>query len=183
MEMTNLNTLKSILQRYKLAHRTLGEDDIEIGGGNNIQYLKRYYFYAPFAIGCTIILIGFLVDFILFQFCGVPFLLYAVYGIGQIVIRRKENRNTILILNGEIRISMNDRVTTLIPEKIKNYEIKMEDELHLGQLVIRDNNNHEHLILELIDDELATLKVNLDFIKGFIQDKVNATNTRKAQDL
>lgn len=186
MEISNLNTLKSILKRYKFAYRMFGEDDVEIGGGYNIKYVKRYYFFVPFVIGCTIFLIGFLVDFILFQFCSVPFLLYAVYGIGQIVIRIKDNRNTILIGNGEIRISMNDRVTTLIPEKITDYEIKMQDsdnELHVGQLFIKDTKNTEHLILELIDDELATLKVNLAFIKEFIQRKVNATNTGKVQDL
>lgn len=180
MEISYINRFISILNRYKLAHRTLGVDDVELGGGHNIKFLKRYYFFIPLVIGSIIIITGFLIDFILLKFCGVPFLLYAIYGIGQINIAIKENRNTTVISNGEIKISNNDIVTTLYSKDIKEYEIKMEsldDELQLGDLLLIDIENNEHLILTLIDDELRILKDNLDFLKDFIQTKMNVTDT------
>jgi hypothetical protein len=176
--------IKSILNRYKLAHRSLDVDDIEIGGGNNIEYLKLYYLYLPLVIGSIIILVGFIIDFNLFKVCGVPFLLYAVYGLGQINMAIRNNRNTTIISNGEIRISMNDVVTTLNSNYIKDYKIKMEpydDTMYVGHLLIIDKENKQHLILRLIDDELSTLKDNLNFINDFIQFKMNATNTRLAK--
>jgi len=185
MEISNINRLKSILQRYKLAHRTLDIHDIEIGGGNNIKYLKLYYFYLPLAIGSIIVITGFLIDFMLLVFCGFPFLLYAVYGIGQINIAIKENRNTTVIGNGEIRISNNDVVNTLNSQNIKDYKIKTErldDEMHLSELLIIDKENNEQMLLTLIDDELSILEDNMKFIKDFIQIKINATNTRLAQE-
>lgn len=181
MEISNLNRFKSILNRYKLTHRTLGEDSIEIGGGHNIKSLKLYYFYLPLAIGSIIVLIGFLIDFILFKFCGVPFLLYAVYGISQINNALKENRNTTIIGNGEIRISMNDIVSRLNSRNIKDYEIKnerLDDEFHLFQFLIIDKENNEHMLLSLIDDEQSILNDNMLFLKEFIQKKMNATNIR-----
>lgn len=179
MEISNLNSLRSILSRYKLAHRKLGEGDIEIGGGHNIKYLKLYYFYLPLLIGSIIIITGFLFDFILFKFCGVPFLLYAVYGIGQINNAINENRNTTVISNGEIKISMNDVVTTLNSKNIEDYKIKMkslDEELQLSEFIMIDKENNEHLILTLIDDDLSILKDNFDFLKEFIQSKMNVTN-------
>lgn len=180
MEISNLNRFESILDRYKLAHRTLGEDGIEIGGGHNIKSFKLYYFYLPLVIGSIIVLIGFLIDFILLKFCGVPFLLYAVYGINQIKNALKENRNTTIIENGEIRISMNDIVSVLNSRNIKGYEIKSEpldDEFHLFHFLIIDQENNEHMLLTLIDDELSILRDNMQFLKDFIQKKMNATNT------
>lgn len=177
--------IKSIFNRYKLAHRILDDDDVEIGGGHNIKYLKRYYFYIPLIIGSAIVLVGFLTDFILFKLCGVPFLLYAVYGIGQINIAIKENRNTTIISNGEIRISKNDRVILFNTLNIKNFEVKIEpldDEMHLSELLIIDKENNEQMLLTLIDDELTILENNMKIIKDYIQKKINATNTRLAQE-
>jgi hypothetical protein len=184
MEISKLNTLSSILSRYKLAHRRFNDDDVEIGGGHNIKYLKLNYFYLPLIIGIAIVLIGFLVDFILLKFCGVPFLLYAVYGIRQINIAIKENRNTTIISNGEIRISTNDKSSFLNSQNIANYEIKTEqldDEMHMSEIIILDKETNEHILLTLIDDDLPILEDNIKFIKDFIQTKINATNTRLAQ--
>lgn len=177
--------IESILNRYKLAHRILNDNDIEIGGGHNINYLKRYYFYIPLIIGSIIVISGFLIDFILLKFCGVPFLLYAVYGIGQINIAIKENRNTTVICNGEIRISKNDRVILFNTLNIKNFEVKIEpldDEMHLSELLIIDIENNEQMLLTLIDDELAILENNMKFIKEFIEKKINTPYTRLGKE-
>jgi hypothetical protein len=185
MEKSKLNTLSSILSRYKLAHRRINNDDVEIGGGHNLKYLKLYYFYLPIIIGSVIVLIGFISDFILFKFCGVPFLLYAVYGLAQINNAIKENRNTTIISNGEVSISKNDRKSILNLRDIKNYEIKTErldNGMHISELLISDNENNEHMFLTLIDDELPILAENMKFIKDFIQVKMNATNTRMEQE-
>ena len=181
METSNLIRFKSILNRYKLAYRALDDDYIEIGGGHNIKYLKLYYFYLPFGIGSIIVLIGFLIDFIIFKFCGLPFLLYAIYGISQINIAIKENRNTTVVRNGEIRISMNDTVNVLSAKNIRDYEIKTErldDKLHLCEFSIIDKKNNKFMFLTLIDDELSILKENMKFLKEFIQANMNATNIK-----
>lgn len=185
MEISKLNTLSSILRRYKLAHRRINDDDVEIGGGLNIKYLKRYYFYLPLIIGIVIVLIGFLADFILFKFCGVPFLLYSVYGIVQINIAIKENRNTTIISNGEIRISTNDKSSMLNSHNIESFVIKTEqldDEMNLSKIIIIDKEKKEHMFLALIDDELPILEENMKFIKDFIKAKINAINTPLAQE-
>lgn len=184
MEISNINRLKSILQRYKLAYRTLDMHDIEIGGGNNIKYLKVYYFYLPLTIGSVIVITGFIIDFMLLVFCGFPFLLYAVYGIGQINIAIKENRNTTIIRNGEIRISNNDVVTTLNSQNITDFKIKTErldDKMHLSEILIIDKENNEQMLLTLIDDELSILEDNMKFIIDFILIKINSTNTGQGQ--
>lgn len=172
-----LSRLKTIFNRYKLALQVFNKDDLEIGGGNNIKLLKLYYLYLPFIIGSSIIIIGFLFDFVLFKFCGIPFLLYAVYGFGQVNNAIKDNLNTTTIKNGEIRISMNQVVTILKPKYIKNYEIQMEsiiEDMYQGQLLITDIENNEHILLLLIDNEPTVLKDNLDFLNHFIQTKMNA---------
>ena len=175
MEISNLNRLKSLLKRYKLKHRTFGEDDIEIGGGNNIKYLQLYYLYIPFAIASTIILIGFLIDFIFLMFCSAPFLLYVLYGFFQISNAIKDNQNTTIIKNGEIRISINNMVKILNSENIKNYEIKSEckdDKIYKGQLMITDSKNNQYIILILVDDEQTILNENLEYLINFIQTKM-----------
>jgi len=185
MEISKLNTLSSILRRYNLAHRRINDDNVEIGGGHNIKYLKRYYFYLPLIIGIGIVLIGFLADFILFKFCGVPFFLYAVYGIVQINIAIKENSNTTIISNGEIRISTNDKSILLNSHNIENFLIKTEqldDEMNLSKIIIIDKEKKEHMFLALIDDELSILEKNMKFIKDFIKTKINSTNTCMAQE-
>ena len=185
METSNLNRFKSILKRYKLANRTLGEDEIEIGGGHNIKYLKLYYFYLPLLIGSIIVLIGFLINFIFIAFCSAPFFIYTVYGIGQVNMAMNENRNTTIIGNGEIRISINDIVSVLNSQNIKDYKITTEaldDELHLSQFLIIDKENNEQILLTLIDHKTSILKDNMTFLKDFIQAKINITNTPLAQE-
>ncbi len=174
--METLNRLKTIFNRYKLAFRTLNEEDLEIGGGNNIKFIRFYYLYLPFTIGAGITIIGLLVDFELFKFCGIPFLVYAVYGFGQVSNARKNNLNTTIIRNGEIRISMNQVVTTLNSKYIKNYEIKLEqldDELYKGQLQIEDTENRKYVLLTFIDNNESILNDNLNFLNLFIQTKMN----------
>lgn len=185
MDIPNIDRLNTILKRYKLDHRILNDDDIEIGGGHNIKYLKRYYFYIPLIIGSVIVLLGFLIDFIFLMFCGAPFLLYAIYGIGQINSAIKENRNTTIVNNGEIKISENDRIKVFNAQNIKRYEIKTEsldDKRHFSKLILIDKENKEQMFLILIDDELPVLEENMKFIKDFIQRKINASNTRLAQE-
>lgn len=178
METSTLNSLQSILQRYKLNFRTLNEDDIEISRRHNIKRFRIYYLYLPLSIGSIITSIGLLTDFVLLTFCGIPFLLYAVYGLGQITNAIKDNLNITTIKNGEIRISMNNVITTLSPEHIKDYDFKSEyidDEIYIGQLIITDLKNKEHIILTLIDEDLSILNGNLDFLRKFIQTKMNAS--------
>lgn len=91
MEPSKIDRLISILKRYKIAHRSQNKDDVELGGGNNIKLTKRYYFYFPLIFGSSIVIAGFLIDFILLTFCGIPFLLYAIYGIGQVNYALLEN--------------------------------------------------------------------------------------------
>lgn len=177
METPTLNRLKTIFNRYKLAFRTLNEDDLEIGGGNNINLLRFYYLYLPLLIGSIIITIGFLVDFVLFKLCGIPFLLYAVYGFAQVNHSIKNNLNTTIIRNGEIRISFNYVVTTLNSAHIKDYEIKSEyidDDLYEGQLWIKDTENRKYVLLTFMDHNESILNDNLDFLNQFIQTKMNA---------
>lgn len=179
MEISVLERLKTIFNRYKLAFRTLNEDDLEIGGGNNIKLLRFYYLYLPFAIGCGITSIGFLVDFVLFMFCGIPFLLYAVYGLTQVNNALKDNRNTTIIRDGELRISMNDIVTKLNSVHIKSCEVKSEyidDELYEGQLWLTDTENRKHVLLTLLDHNQSILNDNLDFLSQFIQTKMNTSH-------
>lgn len=170
-----LSRLKTIFNRYKLTLQVFNKDDLEIGGGNNIKLLKLYYLYSPFIIGSSIIIIGFLFDFVLFKFCGIPFLLYVVYGFGQTNNAIKNNLNTTIISNDEIRISMNDVVSTLNSKYIKNYEIKLErldDELYKGQLQIKDTENRKYILLTFIDNNESILNDNLNFINQFIQTKM-----------
>ena len=180
MEASTLNRLKTIFNRYKLSIRTLNEEDLEIGGGNNIKLLRFYYLYLPFAIGCSIIIIGFLVDFVLFKFCGIPFLLYTVYGFTQVNKALKDNQNTTIIRNDEIRISMNHVVTNLNSKYIKNCEIKLEridDELYEGKLQIKDTENRKYILLTFIDNNESILNNNLDFLNQFIQTKMNFSSS------
>jgi len=154
----------------------VGEYDIEIGGGHNTKLLKYYYFYLPLAIGSLIVFTAFLGDFILLKFSGIPFLLYAVYGLSQIRIAIKENRNTTIISKGEIRISKNDLVLVLNADSIKDYEIKVlrsGDELHEYHFLIIDTEDVAHLLLGLNDNELFELKNNMDFIKSFVYKMVH----------
>lgn len=179
METSTLDRLKTIFNRYKLALRTSNEVDVEIGGGNNIKLLRFYYLYLPLAIGCSITIIGFLVDFVLFELCGAPFILYAVYGLAQVNNALKDNRNTIIIRNNEIRISMNDVVTKLNSAHIKSYEVKSEyidDELYEGQLWLTDIENRKYVLLTLLDHNQGILNDNLDFLSQFIQTKMNTSS-------
>ncbi|MGV3610472.1 MAG: hypothetical protein ACO1N0_05960 [Fluviicola sp.] len=178
MESLTLDRLKTIFNRYKLAFRTLNEDDLEIGGGNNIKLLRFYYLYLPFAIGCGITSIGFLVDFVLLIFCGIPFLLYAVYGLTQVNNALKDNRNTTIIRDGELRISINEIVTKLNSTHIKSCEVKLEyidDELYEGQLWLTDTENRKYILLTLLDHNQSILNDNLDFLSQFIQTKMNTS--------
>ena len=178
MEDININTLNTIFNRYKLSYRILNDDYIEIGGGNNIKYLKRYYFYIPIVIGSIIILFGFLLNFILFKFSGLPFIIYSIYGLIQINIAIKENRNSTKVINNEIKISENNSIKVLNTQNIKTYEIKLEhleNKMYLSKLLIIDKENYEHMFLTLIDDNLNILENNMLFIKNLIQSKVNST--------
>ena len=178
MEDININTLNTIFNRYKLSYRILNDDYIEIGGGNNIKYLKRYYFYIPIVIGSIITLFGFLLNFILFKFSGLPFIIYSIYGLIQINIAIKENRNSTKVINNEIKISENNSIKVLNTQNIKTYEIKLEhleNKMYLSKLLIIDKENYEHMFLTLIDDNLNILENNMLFIKNLIQSKVNST--------
>lgn len=179
MESSKLNNLSYIFKRYNIAHKILNESDLEIGGGHNAKNLKRLYFYIPLIIGSVIVLIGFIFNFILFYLCSVPFFLYAIYGISQINIAIKENRNTTIISNREIRISTNDKFNFLNSHNIENYFIKTEqldDEIYISELLIKDIEKNEHLLLTLIDKELPILEKNMKFINDFIQSKLNDNN-------
>lgn len=179
MEASTLNRLKTIFNRYKLAIRTLNEDDLEIGGGNNIKLLRFYYLYLPLAIGSSITTTGFLVDFVLFKFCGIPFLLYAVYGFAQVNNALNDNQNTTIIRKDEIRIAMNDVITNLNSAHIKSCEVKSEyidDELYEGQLWLTDTENTKHVLLTLLDHNQSILNDNLDFLSQFIQTKMSAAS-------
>lgn len=184
MELSKIDRLKSILKRYKIAHRTRNIDDVELGGGNNIKLAKRYYFYLPLIFGSSIVIAGFLIDFILLTFCGIPFLLYAIYGIGQVNYALLENRNTTIISDGEIRIASTDGVTTLHLADVTDYKIKIEpfdDELHSGELILIDLSNNSHLFLTLVDDDLSHLENNLAFLVEFIQSKLKNTHPNSIQ--
>lgn len=174
--MSDINRLKSILSRYKLASQILDYDDIILGGGHNIKYLLRYYIYFPVSIGLVILTIGFLVDFVLFKFSCLPFLLYALYGLVQIKYAMNENLNTITIKNGEIRVSQNKIDTLLKSNNVKDYIVEsglIEGNMFEGQLFVADMENKKHFIVKLIDDDITILEDNLDYLNKFIQLKMN----------
>lgn len=176
MELPTLYKLKKILNRYTLDLRTLNDDGIEIGRGNNIKLLRFYYLYFPLIIGSIIITVGFISEFALLTFCGVPFLLYAIYGVTQVYQAIRANLNTMTIRKGEIKLSLNQVITTLNSTHIKDYEIKLEyidEDLYEGKLRIKDIEGKEYVLFTFIDHDQSKLNDNLDFLSQFIQTKTN----------
>jgi len=176
MEIPEKNRFLSILKRHAIAHRMSDVDAIELGVKNDIDYLIRYYCYYPLAIGAAIVITGFGLDFSFLAFCGIPFFLYAIYGIVQVNALKKANGNATRISEGEIRLSRNNVVTVLNAQHILDFKTKstrLDEEMHQMELLIIDTEKYEHLLLRLVGKDYSSLVDDMQFLKDFIQTKIN----------
>lgn len=155
----------------------MDDDTIQLGGIKGLKTLKLYYIYLPLIIGLITVGVGFMIDFVLFETCGAVFLLYSVYG--AIVVQRKvaNNKNIKIIKNGELEVTQDATITTLTSDTIKDIKINIEmvtKETYEGQITISGVDNTEYFILSLFNTEKRLLGEDLDYIKKYIQLKLNS---------
>lgn len=179
MKYPNLYSLQLKLNRYKLLYQLLDDQTIQLGGIKGLKSLKLYYIFIPLFIGLTIMGIGLVLDFILFEASGAVFLLYTAYG--ATVVKRKIalNKDIKIIKNGELLLTQDKHTHTLTLKNISDYKISIElvgKETYEGRLTIIDSNNTEFFILGLFDTEKKMLKEDLDYIREYIKLKLNTTS-------
>jgi hypothetical protein len=173
----DLKKFNTVLNRYKFPFR-VDSDVIQFGGVDDIKFLSRYYIYYPVVIGLA--LTGFVVvfDFFILLVLGTPFLVYAVYGVIHVQIKKKNNRNTIIFRSNEVHISIDSLDVRIESTQIRSYEFEIEQigkNHYEGILKLVSKEEREYDILFINDTKKSVLKNDLKFLAEFLQNKQRLT--------
>jgi hypothetical protein len=166
--------ISSILKKYNLTHFFFEEDDLQIGGGNNLSLYKRYYFYIPVSIGLAIVIIALILNIFPFSFFGTPFLVYSFYGLYQVHLVKKDNRTPLIIKDGEIYFTNKKKQVKINTQNFKQIlleKVFLED-IHSVCFKIVDKENNSYVFLTLYSEDPNALYADCDFLKNFIQRKI-----------